>query len=78
MIDKGSAINSAQFDIRLMVLLLRNITRLDIVNSLPNPTNTSKDADLSRIHFYRNSIAHNHGKMSNDDLVQSVKDLMEV
>ncbi|CAG2218297.1 TTN [Mytilus edulis] len=74
---KRSPLNSAHFDLRLMVLLLRNIASFDIVNSLPEPTNTSKDADLSRIHYYRNLIAHNHGRMSNEDLVQSVKDLME-
>ncbi|VDI44985.1 Hypothetical predicted protein [Mytilus galloprovincialis] len=75
---KSSPLNSAHFDLRLMVLLLRNIASFDIVNSLPEPTNKSKDADLSRIHYYRNLIAHNHGRMSNEDLVQSVKDLMEV
>ncbi|XP_076113980.1 uncharacterized protein LOC143082264 [Mytilus galloprovincialis] len=72
-----SPLTSDLFDLRLMILLLRNIASFEILNSLPERTNTSVSADLSRIHYYRNIIAHNQRRLSNEDLKQCLKDLME-
>jgi hypothetical protein len=47
------------FDITLMICLLRNLIPIDIMdNRLPSATETSLRADLSRIKFYRNIIVH--------------------
>ena len=51
--------SSKDFDITLMICLLRNLMHIDIMdNRLPSATDTSLKADLSRIKFYRNMIVH--------------------
>ncbi|CAC5373906.1 unnamed protein product [Mytilus coruscus] len=68
------------FDITLMTTLLTNLTNLDHYNEMPLVTDTTTAADLGRIKFYRNHIAHNiDGKMDNslfntswDDIIQAV------
>lgn len=58
----GSAITSKNFDITLMICLLRNISGIAPpftgYDTLPSPTDISKGADLARIKHYRNEIAH--------------------
>lgn len=53
---------SKSFDVTLMVTLLRNLTKQDPTlagfDSLPATTKTSKGADLVRIKYYRNYLAH--------------------
>ena len=50
---------SKNFDITLMICLLRNLIPIDIMdNKLPLATDTSLRADLSRIKYYRNIIVH--------------------
>jgi hypothetical protein len=50
--------SSKDFDITLMICLLRNLIPIDIIDGLPSATDTSLRADLSRIKFYRNFIVH--------------------
>ena len=51
--------SSKDFDITLMICLLRNLIRhITIMDSLPSATDTSLKADLSRIKYYRNFIVH--------------------
>lgn len=66
----GSSVSSSDMDVTLMVCLLRNIAKVQIQDALPNPSDTSECADLSRIKYYRNYITHsNDGKL--DDCVYS-------
>lgn len=41
-----------------MMLLIRNLTEITISSVLPLPFQMGLGDDLSRIHFYRNKIAH--------------------
>jgi hypothetical protein len=51
--------SSKDFDITLMICLLRNLIRhIAIKDRLPSATDTSLGADLSRIKYYRNIIVH--------------------
>ena len=50
--------SSKDFDITLMICLLRNLIPIAIIDGLPSATDTSLRADLSRIKFYRNIIVH--------------------
>ena len=51
--------SSKDFDITLMICLLRNlIPHITIMDRLPSATDTSLGADLSRIKYYRNIIVH--------------------
>lgn len=49
---------SSTFDITLMICLIRNLTSVQISDTLPLPVDTTLGADLSRIKYYRNQIAH--------------------
>ncbi|XP_052093302.1 uncharacterized protein LOC127729509 [Mytilus californianus] len=49
---------SETFDLRLMIVLLRNLTRLDIADILPFADDKSIGADISRIKFFRNTFLH--------------------
>ncbi|CAC5393358.1 unnamed protein product [Mytilus coruscus] len=59
--------SSQNFDVKLMITLIRNFTEMEIVDVLPKSSNNSKGADLSRLKFYRNLIVHNDGSFSKDD-----------
>ena len=50
--------SSKDFDITLMICLLRNLIPIDIMDRLPSATDTTVRADLSRIKYYRNIIVH--------------------
>ncbi|XP_052075418.1 uncharacterized protein LOC127712852 [Mytilus californianus] len=50
--------SSEKYDITLMINLIRNLTDIHISSELPFPTQVSVGDDLSRIHYYRNKIAH--------------------
>jgi hypothetical protein len=50
--------SSKDFDLTLMICLLRNLIPIDIMDRLPSATDTSLRADLSRIKYYRNIIVH--------------------
>ncbi|CAG2237150.1 unnamed protein product [Mytilus edulis] len=54
--------DSKTFDITLMITLLRNLTKISPpvcgFDQLPTTTETKPGADLSRIKYYRNYMAH--------------------
>ncbi|XP_076113442.1 E3 ubiquitin-protein ligase DZIP3-like [Mytilus galloprovincialis] len=54
--------DSKKFDVTLMILLLRHLTNLTPprfgYESLPTSSETSPAADLARIKYYRNFLAH--------------------
>jgi hypothetical protein len=50
--------SSKDFDVTLMICLLRNLIPIDIMDRLPSTTDTSVRDDLSRIKYYRNIIVH--------------------
>ncbi|CAC5390468.1 unnamed protein product [Mytilus coruscus] len=54
----GSVPDSSHFDLTLMVCLLRNLTKITIQDKLPQPSDLSEGAAVSRIKYYRNQIAH--------------------
>ncbi|CAC5421615.1 unnamed protein product [Mytilus coruscus] len=57
-LKRKGEISSQNFDITLMMLLIRNLTEITISSILPLPSQISLCDDLTRIHFYRNKIAH--------------------
>ncbi|CAC5383064.1 unnamed protein product [Mytilus coruscus] len=64
----GSVPDSSNFDLTLMVCLLRNLTKITIQDMLPQLSDLSKGAAVSRIKFYRNQIAHfDSGAMSDSE-----------
>ncbi|XP_052082660.1 uncharacterized protein LOC127720221 [Mytilus californianus] len=63
--EKGEA-SSKNFDITLMMCLIRNLTEIQIGNTLPQLSLTSLSDDLTRINFYRNRIAHVQDATIND------------
>jgi hypothetical protein len=64
----GKLPSSKDFDITLMICLLRNLIPIDIIdNRLPSATDTSLRADLSRIKYYRNIIVHQCDEALIDD-----------
>lgn len=54
--------DSKTFDVTLMTALLRNLTTMDPplcgFDRLPSVLETTKAADLARIKYYRNYLAH--------------------
>ncbi|CAC5418977.1 unnamed protein product [Mytilus coruscus] len=59
--------SSEKYDITLMINLIRNLTDIQISSELPLPTQVSVGDDLSRIHYYRNKIAHMDSFIIDDD-----------
>ena len=63
----GEQPSSKDFDITLMICLLRNLIPIYIMdNGLPSATDTSLTADLSRIKYYRNFIVHCNDALVDD------------
>lgn len=66
-----SSLSSASFDITLTVVLLRNICRLKPPvtgwDTLPSPGDTSCEADIARVKYFRNTIYGHAEKASVDD-----------
>ncbi|CAC5385978.1 unnamed protein product [Mytilus coruscus] len=61
----GSDPNLKDFDLTLMVCLLRNLTTITIQEQLPQRSDLSEGAAVSIIKFYRNQISHSDsGAMS--------------
>ncbi|KAL9965334.1 hypothetical protein ACROYT_G029122 [Oculina patagonica] len=72
-----SSVSSRDFDPTLLVILLRNICSLVPPatgwDNLPLLTDTTLEADIARIKFYRDTIYHSHGSdASLDDVLFSV------
>ncbi|XP_063408879.1 uncharacterized protein LOC134692355 [Mytilus trossulus] len=62
----GSDPRSNNFDLTLMVCLLRNLTKVTIQDQLPQPADMSEGAAVSRIKYYRNQIAHSDSGTRSD------------
>ena len=65
-------VSSKDFDITLLVALLRNICglaapRAAVWNSPPSPTDTTKEADIVRIRIHRNEVFAHANSASVDD-----------
>jgi hypothetical protein len=58
--------SSKDFDITLMICLLRNLIPIDIMDRLPSATDTNLAADLSRIKYYRNIIVQSDSALVAD------------
>ena len=66
-----SSVSSQNFDITLLVILLRNVCRLAPPvtgwNFLPSDPDTTIEADIARIKFYRNTVFSHASQASIDD-----------
>ncbi|CAG2225122.1 unnamed protein product [Mytilus edulis] len=77
----GSNVRSEDFDTTLIVCLLRNMTPRECPpitgwDNIPQPGDTSTGADLARVKWYRNKLAHSEvGKLSPADFTQYWGDL---
>lgn len=72
-------VQSSDMDITLMICLLRNLKKMKIQDSLPRETDLCAEADISRIKYYRNWIAHNtDGQIDNNDFPAIWKNICEV
>ncbi|CAC5371904.1 unnamed protein product [Mytilus coruscus] len=69
---------SSDFDLTLMILLIRNLTPIQISDILPVPNDTSQGADISRIKYYRNELAHCNGKISDIEFEQQWVEICQV
>lgn len=71
--------DSKEFDVTLMITLLTNLTPLIHYDMLPLITDITPSADLGRIKYYRNHIAHNkEGKIDNSFFSTAWNDISEV
>ena len=68
----SSSVSSANFDITLLVLLLRNICSLSPPtsgwDSLPSASDTSIEANIARVKYYRNNVYGHVSHASVDDV----------
>ena len=66
-----SCVSSAEFDITLLMVLLRNICKLAPPStgwdSLPPPADVSKQANIARLKYYRNTVYGHASQASVDD-----------
>ena len=81
----GTTTNSDQYDVTLLICLLRNIAEPPIIkpvtgfDKLPQSHDTSEGADLARIKYYRNVLAHPaDAGTSNDDFNNAWDNLSQV
>ncbi|CAG2226966.1 unnamed protein product [Mytilus edulis] len=68
-VDKGKNVQAASkdFDIRLMMVLMKNLTELNIAEVFPHKDDESMVADLTRIKYLRNKIAQNSDMCITDE-----------
>ena len=63
-----SSVSSASFDIILLMMLLRNICHLTQAvtgwDKLPSPSDTSTEANIARVNFYRNTVCSHASQAS--------------
>lgn len=67
-----SSVSSTHFDVTLLIVLFRNICNLHppVVtgwDDLPFPANTSLEADIARVKYYRNTVYAHASQASVDD-----------
>ncbi|CAC5418443.1 unnamed protein product [Mytilus coruscus] len=65
--DSSVPVSSEDFDIRLMMVLMKNLANFDISEKLPMEADISESADLSRIKFIRNKLEQNIDKQTLDE-----------
>lgn len=69
--DDTTSVSSENFDITLLTVLLRTICGLTPPatgwDELPSPTNLSREADIARIKYYRNTVYAHVTQASVDD-----------
>lgn len=62
-----------------MICLLRNLRKMTIKDQLPQPSDFSEGAAVSRIKFYRNKIAHSDcGMMSEVEFGTTFQEVSKV
>jgi hypothetical protein len=49
-----------------MIVLIRNLTPIPISDVIPHSSDVTQGADLSRIKYYRNQVAHNDSRTLTD------------
>ncbi|XP_076107867.1 uncharacterized protein LOC143076107 isoform X2 [Mytilus galloprovincialis] len=65
---RTGVVSSNNFDLTLMICLIRNLTEISVGDLLPLPLDVSVGADLSRMKHYRNLVAHcDDGTLSNEE-----------
>ena len=81
-----SSVSSASFDITLLMVLLRNMAGLVAPATgwdvLPGPTDVSREADIARIKYFRNTVYAHAERASVDDSTfkthwQSIRESLE-
>lgn len=70
--------SSEDFDITLMICLIRNMTDIQIGMELPLPTQVSVGDDLTRIRYYRNKIAHTENFLNDAEFNIYWEDISQV
>ncbi|CAC5389373.1 ANK [Mytilus coruscus] len=55
---KSENVTSKDFDLSLMICLLRHLAEIQVGDKLPFPHDKSADADLTRLKYYRNKVMH--------------------
>jgi hypothetical protein len=58
--------SSTTFDLTLMIALIRNLTRIRISDGVPLSSDVTVGADLSRLKYHRNQVAHNYSATLTD------------
>ncbi|VDI79706.1 Hypothetical predicted protein [Mytilus galloprovincialis] len=65
---KGDNLKSTDFDIPLMICILKNlIPNIDISNVLPHSSLVKPTDDIARIKFHRNAIVHANRRWLSDE-----------
>ncbi|CAC5416347.1 unnamed protein product [Mytilus coruscus] len=73
---KGETVSSDDFDITLMIYLLRTLANISIGDIYPAPFNTSISAMLTRINYIRNKVIQNvKGQLSEEHFNQYWDDI---
>ena len=79
----AAAVTSNDYDITLMTCLIRNTFKVTTPSNewdaLPNSDDLTEEADVVRIKYYRNNLAHRSShKLSNADYNKAVTDIKNV
>ena len=62
--------SSTTFDLTLMIVLIRNLTDIEISDKVPHSSNVTEGADLSRLKYYRNQVTHSDSGTLTDSQFQ--------
>lgn len=77
--ETDTTITSDDFDVRLLIYLLRTLAKIEIGDVYPVPCDKKVSAMLSRIKFIRNEITQSfEGKLSEDRFIQCWDDIVQV